>query len=90
MEIESIALFFWYNYLSLHHLKYFILFYLVFLGPHPKHMEVPRLAYSTATATPDTNHVFDLHQSSLQRQVLNLLSKSRERTHVLMNTSWVP
>ena len=37
-------------------------FFLVFLGPHPEHMEVPRpgveqelwlLAYTTATAMPD-------------------------------------
>ena len=41
---------------------FFFFFFLVFLGPHPRHMEVPRLgvkselqrpAYSTATATPD-------------------------------------
>ena len=55
---------------------------LIFLGLHPRHMEVPRLgvqlelqplAYATATATPD----------------LNPLSKARDRTHVLMDTSWV-
>ena len=42
------------------------LFSFVFLGPHPRHMEVPRLgvqselqlmAYATATATPDPSHI---------------------------------
>ena len=41
-------------------------FFLVFLRLHPQHMEVPRLGaeselqplvYTTATATPDPNHV---------------------------------
>ena len=47
-----------------------LLFYFLFcfLGPHPWHMEVPRLevkselqllAYTTATATPDLSHVCD-------------------------------
>ena len=50
-------------------------------------MEVPRLgAYTTATATQDLSLICDLHHSSQQRQVL---SKARDRTHVLMDTSWV-
>ena len=48
-----------------------ILFF--FLGPHLRHMEVPRLGvelglqlptYATATATPYLSHVCDLHHSS--------------------------
>ena len=48
-------------------------FFLLFLGLHSQHMEVPRLgvklelqlpAYTTATATQDLSHVFDLHHSS--------------------------
>ena len=44
-----------------------------FLGPHLRHMEIPRLgvepelqllAYTTATATPDASCVCDLHHSS--------------------------
>ena len=44
------------------HVCTFIIITIVFLGPHPQHMEVPRLgveselqlpAYTTATATPD-------------------------------------
>ena len=61
-------------------------------------MEIPRLgvelelqlpAYTTATATQDPTHVFDLHQSSGQRQILNPLSKARDWTHILMDTSGV-
>ena len=69
-----------------------------FLGLHPRHMEVPRLGvkselqllvYATATATPDLSHVRDLHHSSPQRQILNPLSKARDWTRILMDTSWV-
>ena len=58
-----------------------------FLGPHPQHMEVPRLevqlelqlpAYTTATATPDLSRVFDLHHSSWQHWILNPLSGARD------------
>ena len=53
-----------------------------FLGPHPWHMEVPTLgvpselrlpAYTTATATWDPSHVFNLHHSSQQCRILNPL-----------------
>ena len=61
-------------------------------------MEVPRLgvesepqlpAYTTATATPDPSHVFDLHHSSRQWRILNHLSLARDGTHVLKDTSRV-
>ena len=66
-----------------------------FLGPHSQHMEAPRLgvelelqlpAYTTATATamPDLSCVFELHHSSWQRQILNLLSEDRDQTRNLM------
>ena len=54
----------------------YYLFIYCFLGPHPQHMEVPRLgvqselqlpAYTRVTATPDPSHVHDLHHSSWQR-----------------------
>ena len=70
----------------------------VFLGLHLLHMEVPRLrvkpelhqqAYATATATPDLNHVCNLHHSSHQCGILNPLSEARDRTCVLMDTSWI-
>ena len=56
-------------------------------------MEVPRLGielelqlptYTTATATLDLSHIYDLHHSSQQRQILKLLSEARDQTHVLM------
>ena len=59
-------------------------------------MEVPRLGveselqlsdYTTATATPDPSCVCDLHHSSRQRRILNPLSKVRDQTPILMDTS---
>ena len=61
-------------------------------------MEVPRLgaesellplAYTTATATPDLSCIYDLHHSSQQRQILNLLSKARDQTCLLVDTSQI-
>ena len=52
-------------------------------------MEIPRLgvgsdlqlpAYATDTATPDLSHVWDLHHSPWQHQILNLLSEARNPT----------
>ena len=52
-------------------------------------MEVPRLgvesqllplAYTTATATQDLSHIFDLHHSSQQCRILNPLSEARDGT----------
>ena len=51
----------------------FFIFIFCFLGSHSRHMEVPRLgvqselqlpAYPRATATPDLNHICDLHHNS--------------------------
>ena len=61
-------------------------------------MEVPRLGvqlelqlpvYTTVTATPDRSHVCDLHHSSWQHQILNPLSKARDRTYYLIVSSWI-
>ena len=64
------------------------------LGLHLWHMEVSGLgvnlelpAYTTATATPDPSHVCNLHHSSWQLGILNLLSKARDWTLVLLDTS---
>ena len=47
-----------------------VVFFFVFLGPHPQHMEVPRLgvesemqlpAYTTATEMLDLSRICDLH-----------------------------
>ena len=78
---------------------YFIFkIFFVFLGPNPRHVEVPRLgvksellllAYTTATATSDLSLACDLHRSSRQRGILNPLSKGRDQTPVFMDTCQV-
>ena len=76
---------------------FFFFFFFGFLGPHPWH-EVPSLgveselqlpAYATATAMPDPCHVCDLHQSSWQYQILNLLREARDWTGNLMVPSLI-
>ena len=61
-------------------------------------MEVPRLgvelelqllAYATATAVQDPSHIFNLQCSSLQCWSLNPLSKARDQTRVLKDTSCI-
>ena len=72
--------------------------FFIFLGPHPWHMELPRLrvkselqllAYTTATAMPDPSHICDLHHCSWQRQILNPLRERRDRTCILMDASQI-
>ena len=73
-----------------------IFFSFVFLGPHPWHMEVPGLGvelefqlpdYTTATTTPDLSHVCNLTPAHGNTGSFNPLSKARDQTHVLMDTS---
>ena len=63
---------------------------------HLWNMEVPRLgvkselqllAYTTATATPDLSHICNLHYSLWQCSIFNPLSKVRDQTCILMDTS---
>ena len=79
-------------------LSYFFCLFVFILGPHPRHMEVPRLgveselwppAYTSTTATQDPSRVCNLHHSSWQHQILNSLSETRDQTHVLMDASRV-
>ena len=72
------------------HLSFF-----AFLGPHPRHMEVPRLgvesqlqllAYTTAAATWDLSHVCDLHHNSWQCWIPDPLSEARGGAQILMDT----
>ena len=76
----------------------FLLLFYYFLGLHLRHMEVPRLGFelelqppvsATTTATPDLSLVCNLHHSSWQCQILNPLSRARDGTLVLMDTSRV-
>ena len=69
----------------------FFLSFLVFLGPHLWHMEVPRLGFQLelqlpayATAMPDPICICDLHHSSRQCRILNPLREARDRTCNLM------
>ena len=54
-------------------------------------LELQVLAYTIARTMPDLSCVCNLHHSSQQHQILNLLSRARDWTHVciLMDTSWV-
>ena len=72
----------------------FLFFFFVFLGPHPRHMEDPRLgielelqlqAHTRAAATPDPSLVCDLHHSSRQCWILSPPIKARNGTCVLMD-----
>jgi len=41
-------------------------------------LELQLLAYTTATATQDLSHIFDLYHSSRQHWILNPLSGARD------------
>ena len=77
---------------------FFFNFFFCFLGPHPRHIEVPRLwvqqelqllAYTTATATSDLSCVCNLYHSSQQHCILNPLSEAKDRTCNLMVPSQI-
>ena len=66
-----------------------------FLGPHPRHMGVPRIgvkselplpAYTTATATWEPSCICDLCHSSQQCQIPDQLRETRDRTCILLDT----
>ena len=74
----------------------FVCLVLFFLGPHPQHMEVPRLGVKLelqlpayATAMQDPSHVCNLNHSSWQCWILNTLGEARDRTHNLAGTSGI-
>ena len=74
---------------------FFVFVFLVFvLGLCMWHVEVPMLGVeselqlpATATATQDASLIYDLHHSSGQCLILNLLSETRDQTCILMDTS---
>ena len=51
-------------------------------------LELPLQAYIIAKATPGLSHICDLHSSLQQLWILNLLSKGRDRTCILLETMW--
>ena len=68
------------------------------LGPRLWHVEVPRLegklelelqACTTVTAMGDPSHICSLRHSSRQRQIPSPLREARDRTCILMDTSWI-
>jgi len=77
----------------------FIFFFnFFFLGPHPQHMEVPRLGvpselqlpvYTTATAIKDPSHISNLHHNSWQCQIFNPLSEARDQTYIFTDTGLI-
>ena len=75
---------------------YFV--FLSFLGPHPRHMEIPRLgvrselllpAYARATAMPDPSRICNLHGNVRQHRILHPPSKARDQTRNLMVPSQI-
>ena len=75
---------------------FFFFFIPCFLGPYLQLMEVPRLGvkselqlavYTTVTAMTHLSCICSLHHSSRQCQILNSLSKARDRIQILMDTS---
>ena len=79
-------------------LLFFFVFLSFFLGLHPRHMKLPKLgvelelelpAYATATARPELSCICHLHHGSRQCQTLNSLSKARDQTRILVDTSRV-
>ena len=74
---------------------FFFFVFLPFLGPHPWHIEVPRLgieselqllAYTRATAMRDPSCICHLCHSLWQHWILNPLSKARDWTYILTGT----
>ena len=72
-------------------------FFFCFLGPNPRHTEVPRLgleselqlsAYTTAVVTQDPSSICDLH-SSQRCRIPNPLSEARDQTRNLVDTSQI-
>ena len=69
-----------------------LVFFFSFPGLHLRHMEVPSLGVeSELYSWPmlDPSCFCDLYHSSQQWEILNLLSKARYWTCILLDTSWV-
>ena len=67
-----------------------LLFRAEFAAPSPGiQSELQLLAYTKAIATRDPTHICDRHHSSWQGQIPDPLSKARNPTRILMDTSWI-
>ena len=58
-------------------------------GSQARESELEPLAYTTDTATPSPICVCNLHHSSGQCQILNLLIEAGDGTCILMDANWV-
>ena len=77
---------------------FFFSFCFCFFGPQVWHAEVSRLGvtselqlptYVTAPAMWDQSHICDLHHSSQKCWIPNPMSEDRDRTRILIDTSWI-
>ena len=75
----------------------FFLFYFIFLhfraalaaygGSQARDLQM--LAYTTATAMQDLSYICNLPHGSQQHRIIDPLSKTRDQTSILMDTSWI-
>ena len=79
-------------------LFFFFLVFVSFLGPHPRHVEVPRLGGRIGAVATGLRHshrtwdlscICDLYHSSRQHQILNPLGKARNPTCSLTVPGWI-
>ena len=92
----SACVFTYYKHLERPDSFFFFFWYFVFSGPHPQHMEIPRLgvelevqlpAFTTAT-TMRIQVLLPPAPQLMATPILNALSEARDQTRNLMLPSW--